>query len=435
MKKYNSISAGIIIGYLCMVLLLLVYMDTQTEKINREYLVEINQMMKQIEASVGVNRTQEERLQAVTQIDVSGMKWVKTVDFLAAEKSQDTDAVAAFYRKKNGVDTRVEALIVNGDLYGYVRFDYQNTVRSSDWEPLLCGIFLALGILLILLLSYIRNQILKPFHRLSEMPYELSRGHFNGEIEESKNRYFGRFTWGISMLRDELRAAKAKELRLEKEKKLLLLSISHDIKTPLGTIKLYAKAMEEGLYGTQRERKDAASSIQRHADEIELFVKEIVKNSSEDILSIEVKNSEFYLQEFADKIKDCYEPKCRLKLIEFEMRPYGNKLLKGDIDRAFEVIENLMENAFKYGDGKKIRISFSEEEYCQLIAVENTGMCVPEQEMPHLFDSFYRGSNVGAEDGNGLGLYICREIMRKMEGDIFAERGKEGMRFTVVIRE
>lgn len=283
MKKYNRISAGIIIGYLCMVLLLLVYMDTQTEKISREYLVEINQMMKQIEASVEVNRTQEERLQAVTQIDVSGMKWVKTVDFLAAEKSQDADAVAAFYRKKNGVDTRVEALIVNGDLYGYVRFDYQNTVRSSDWEPLLCGIFLALGILLILLLSYFRNQILKPFHRLSEMPYELSRGHFNGEIEESKNRYFGRFTWGISMLRDELRAAKAKELRLEKEKKLLLLSISHDIKTPLGTIKLYAKALEEGLYGTQRERKDAARSIQRHVDEIELFVKEIVKNSSEDI--------------------------------------------------------------------------------------------------------------------------------------------------------
>lgn len=117
------------------------------------------------------------------------------------------------------------------------------------------------------------------------------------------------------------------------------------------------------------------------------------------------------------------------------MRPYGNKLLKGDIDRAFEVIENLMENAFKYGDGKKIRISFLEEEYCQLITVENTGTCVPEQEMPHLFDSFYRGSNVGAEDGNGLGLYICREIMRKMEGDIFAECGKKGMRFTVVIRE
>ena len=92
-----------------------------------------------------------------------------------------------------------------------------------------------------------------------------------------------------------------------------------------------------------------------------------------------------------------------------------------------------MENAFKYGDGKEIKISFYEEEYCQLIKISNTGLCVKQEEMPHLFDSFYRGSNVADKAGNGLGLYICREIMQKMEGEIFAVRDETGMSFHLVL--
>ena len=92
-----------------------------------------------------------------------------------------------------------------------------------------------------------------------------------------------------------------------------------------------------------------------------------------------------------------------------------------------------MENAFKYGDGKEIKISFYEEEYCQLIKISNSGLCVKQEEMSHLFDSFYRGSNVGDKEGNGLGLYICREIMQKMGGEIFASREDGGMSFHLVL--
>ena len=98
-------------------------------------------------------------------------------------------------------------------------------------------------------------------------------------------------------------------------------------------------------------------------------------------------------------------------------------------------VENLMENAFKYGDGKEIRGTFGEEDYCQLIEVYTSGEAVAEEEMPHLFDSFYRGTNAGEKEGNGLGLYIGRQLMRKMEGDIFAVREQEGMRICLVFRE
>ena len=105
------------------------------------------------------------------------------------------------------------------------------------------------------------------------MPYELSKGRLGTEVEESKDRYFGKFIWGMSMLRDTLKSSQAKNLKLEKEKKMMLLSVSHDIKTPLNSIKLYAKALEEGMYETKEEQKKVAKSIQKLSGEIEDFVR------------------------------------------------------------------------------------------------------------------------------------------------------------------
>ena len=121
-------------------------------------------------------------------------------------------------------------------------------------------------------------------------------------------------------------------------------------------------------------------------------------------------------------------------MVDFTVENYSNKLVKGDLDRGFEVIGNIIENAFKYGDGKEIKISFYEEDYCQLIKIFNSGETVSSNEFNHIFDSFYRGSNGTNNEGNGLGLYICNYIMKKMDGDIFAECEGEGMSFTLVFR-
>ena len=114
------------------------------------------------------------------------------------------------------------------------------------------------------------------------------------------------------------------------------------------------------------------------------------------------------------------------------MNAYENRLLKGDLERSLEVFENIFENAFKYGDGRKIEITFCEEDYCQLIRIFNTGIPVTDNEFNHIFESFYRAENSGGKKGNGLGLYICREIMRKMGGEIFAEKLNDGMAFVLV---
>ena len=366
--------------------------------------------------------------------DLHERKYVREVSFVSVEKSTEAEEVENFYRNKNGVNSLIKPLWIEDELQGLVRFDYthENADKGIMWiveGMLLFSFILTLGILL-----YIRNKIIVPFSVLSEMPYELSKGHLKGELKEEKSRFFGKFVWGISMLRDTLNAAKTKELKLEKDKKMLLLSLSHDIKIPLSTIKLYAKALKEGVYETEEKQKAAAGQIETHALEIEAFVKEIVTASSEDILVIEVENSEFYLKDYIEKVKSAYVPKCSVSMIDFTVGAYDNKLLRGDFDRAFEVMENLIENAFKYGDGKRISIEFYEEDYCQVIKVYNSGKPLAAEEMPHIFDSFYRGSNVENKSGNGLGLYISRQIMQKMDGEIFAKREEDGMSFGLVFR-
>lgn len=422
MKKFNAVMAAVLLFYLVLAAAVYFLIDSEKTGTDLRYKVEINKIMQGLEKEGKFSKP-----------DLREMEHLKEISFLP-EEEEGTEAVRSFYHSRNGMSMTVRPLFAEGELIGYVRFDYVVGIGGQHVLYFTEGVLFLGWCLIFALLLYVRQKILKPFHLLSRMPYELSKGHLRGELQESKSKYFGKFVWGIGMLQDTLNAAKSNSLRLEKEKKLLLLSISHDIKIPLSTIKLYAKALREGVYGTEEQKLHAAGRIENHAKEIENFVKEIVSTASEDIFAVEVEDSEFYLKDFINKIREYYEPKCRLVMTDLIIGKYENKLLKGDLERAFEVVENLMENAFKYGDGREVRIDFYEEDSCQVITVFNTGTPVESVEMPHLFDSFYRGSNAGEKAGNGLGLYINRQIMLKMEGEIFAQRQEEGMQFGLVFR-
>ena len=139
------------------------------------------------------------------------------------------------------------------------------------------------------------------------------------------------------------------------------------------------------------------------------------------------------LRDLVNNIQSTYSEKLALIHTDFVVAPFSNLLLKGDQQRLLDVFENLIENAVKYGDGRKISLSFSTEDNCQLIAVENTGTPVSPLESMHVFESFWRGSNAHDKPGNGLGLYICRYICKKMSGDIFITKSDVGMCFTVVV--
>lgn len=395
MKAFNKIFASVI----AMIILIfavfnLLFASSDNTDSGRPYRVEINRLVFEIEQS------------GFDSVDMSGCEYVTHI-----EKYSDK-----FYDSDSDYTIRE----INGVLY---RFDY-TTDMESDKSSVMLMVNIILGILsamIIGVLIFIRIKILLPFENLTNVPYELSKGNLTCPIKEDKSRFFGRFIWGVDLLRENMEQQKQRELDLQRDKKMLLLSLSHDIKTPLSAIKLYSKALSKGLYDGREKQIEIAESINTKADEIESYVLQIITASREDFLSLEVEMGEFYLSELISKIKLYYTEKLRLIRTDFFVGSYMDRLLKGDLDRSVEVLQNVMENAIKYGDGKSIDIQISEEDGCLLITVRNSGCTLSENELPHIFESFWRGENAENEKGSGLGLYINRQLMHKMNGEIFAE--------------
>lgn len=395
MKAFNKIFAAVI----AMIILIfavfnLLFASSDNTDSGRPYRVEINRLVFEIEQS------------GFDSVDMSGCEYVTHI-----EKYSDK-----FYDSDSDYTIRE----INGVLY---RFDY-TTDMESDKSSVMLMVNIILGILsamIIGVLIFIRIKILLPFENLTNVPYELSKGNLTCPIKEDKSRFFGRFIWGVDLLRENMEQQKQRELDLQRDKKMLLLSLSHDIKTPLSAIKLYSKALSKGLYDGREKQIEIAESINTKADEIESYVLQIITASREDFLSLEVEMGEFYLSELISKIKLYYTEKLRLIRTDFFVGSYMDRLLKGDLDRSVEVLQNVMENAIKYGDGKSIDIQISEEDGCLLITVRNSGCTISENELPHIFESFWRGENAENEKGSGLGLYINRQLMHKMNGEIFAE--------------
>ena len=318
---------------------------------------------------------------------------------------------------------------INGKLY---RIEYSEDPSSDSRLSLnVTAAFFAVFVLGLLL--WLRQTVIKPFSRISELPFELAKGGLAVPLKENRSRYFGRFIWGLDMLREQLEQSKQSELELQKEKKTMLMSLSHDIKTPLSAIKLSAKALERGLYPEPEKQCETARLIAKNADDVEKLVNEIMHANREDIIRFDVKNGEFYVSSVIDRIKTYYAEK--LSGTEFTVDNCSDCILSGDPDRLAEVLQNIIENAIKYGDGHYIRIGFSDEEDCRLISVTNSGCTLPENELAHIFDSFWRGSNVGTQKGSGLGLSICRSLMAKMNGDVYAEISGGDMRVTLVCKK
>lgn len=309
---------------------------------------------------------------------------------------------------------------INGELY---RFDY-NTNDCSNKTYLTGIVNAALGVMAIILIAvmlYIKFAILAPFECLSDIPYELSKGNLTAPIKETKNRFFGKFLWGINILRENIEQQKQRELEMQKEKKTLLLSLSHDIKTPLSAIKLYSAALSKNLYSDRSKQHRIAENINEKADEIESYVSQIITASREDFLSPEVNMGEFYLSELIEKITGYYMEKLALLKTDFIVGEYTNCLLSGDLNRSVEVLQNVIENSLKYGDGRRVELFFPEDDECVQIAIVNGGCMLGKDDLPHIFESFWRGANAKNIRGSGLGLYICRQLMRRMNGEIFAK--------------
>lgn len=411
MKTFNSIFAAVIIIFsIFFIGIDISLFNNPSDNISREYRVQIERVCNDVK-STGINNVDLSKYPLITDI----VEYNGSDSFFEGENSDYVIRKIhnTFYR----IEYHLDSAKLNRRIIAEINI-----------------IFAIIFVLLIGCFIFIKVQILTPFNHLINVPEELAKGNLTVPIKQQKSRYFGKFVWGLDLLRERIESDKKTQLKLLKDKKMMIMSISHDIKTPLSAIKLYAKSLSQNLYKEREKQVEVAENINKRAVEIEAFVSDIIESSNEDFLKFNVHNNEFYLSELIENVSKYYREKLDLLKIEFNISNYGNCVLKGDLDRSIEALQNIIENAIKYGDGHYIKIDFYTEEDCRLISVTNSGCALNESELPHIFESFWRGSNSQKIEGSGLGLYICRQLMHLMDGDIFSEIKGKDMTVTLVFR-
>lgn len=238
------------------------------------------------------------------------------------------------------------------------------------------------------------------------------------------------------MLREQLKYEKDKNSELEKQRKTLVAGLSHDIKTPLSSVKNYTIALKEGVYESDEDRNNALDVILEKTDIIDRLTKELLETSAHAMGEIVVNTKDTYLLDVNQHLNRIIHQKIDLLHIKYEEPKIDeNILIEVDLNRLSEVLDNVIENALKYGDMQELSVDYATEDNYKLITISNTGNPIPVSEIKHIFTSYYRGSNISNKPGYGLGLFISKQIMKNMNGDIFAMNTDVGVSFVIVIKQ
>ena len=138
---------------------------------------------------------------------------------------------------------------------------------------------------------YTNVKILAPFKKLSEYPSHIAKIPTAEKLPESRNKYFGKFIWGMNMLTDVLQTERRQNEKLEYQRQTLIASIAHGVKTPVTNISLYADAIETGLYS---DHVDIAQKIRNNTKKIEALTAELIGTASESVNAYVPEISKFY---------------------------------------------------------------------------------------------------------------------------------------------
>lgn len=274
---------------------------------------------------------------------------------------------------------------------------------------------------------YLRKTLVRPFHKLKDFAQRVAGGNLDVPLEMDRQNVFGAFTESFDLMRSELKRARLAEAQANAAKKELVAELSHDIKTPVASIKA---ASEVGLALADSDRlRDNYTQIIRKADQINTLVTNLFNATLEELEQLSVTPGDMESGELAQMLENA-------DYLHRSAVPAASAippcLLYADRLRLQQVLDNIYANSYKYA-GTDIMLAITREGSRIVVAIEDFGGGVSQQELPFLKEKFRQGSNTGDVEGAGLGLYISDYFMRKMGGELTVENGTRGLKVSVEV--
>lgn len=328
-----------------------------------------------------------------------------------------------FIREGYSVFDYKEADAICGKIAFAAREEEYESRRNNEKMILLLilsgALLLGLGLLFVVWYLFVR-----PFSDLKVFAEHVSKGNLDVPLKMRKRNYFGAFTESFDRMREELKRASDRENEANRSKKELVAELSHDIKTPVATIKATCEVME--VKYKDPDVLEKVEVIKAKANSVDQLIDNMFKATLEDLEELKVEPAEESSRILSDMIS--------------ELRFYGTVETKNEVPecliladklRLEQVIDNIAGNSFKYA-GTPLEIEFSSQEGEVHVLFMDRGPGVPEEEISLLTSKFYRGSVSAGKDGSGLGLYLASVFMERMGGGLEV-RNRDGGGFVVEI--
>lgn len=268
--------------------------------------------------------------------------------------------------------------------------------------------------------------------------FEVSVKHVTGKLD--KPTEMEALAYNFELMRDELDNAKKREESLKRSQKEIMSCISHDLKTPISTIRAYSEGLRDGLADDHEKVLHYAQIITEKTEILSKMIQDLLEQNNAELNQLSFRMKEQYLQPFLERMQEELGKVIVYHKMHFQYENTApNLLLSFDENRMTQVLLNLVDNAAKYGKsgGNVIfSASFHEEERLLYLSIQDDGEGIATADIPFVFDKFYRGekSRSTSIPGSGLGLSICKYIVEQHNGTLMLKSNRDiGTKFTIMI--
>ncbi len=376
-----------------------------------------------------------EVLQSVTQdfdsLDKHGNTTV--LDYVVMDKDG-----AVIYKTKEGLSENVNTAISHRDTVLDITIEdavvgkvivYNDGAQTLQAQKQTAVTVLSVAIvfecaIIVVYTVYLYATVVRPFRKLKGFAERVAGGNLDIPLAMDRRNLFGAFTESFDIMRSELKKARLAEAQAQQSKKELVAKLSHDIKTPVASI----KAVSEVGLAVAKSEKDKANYTQiiGKADQINALVTNLFTATLEELQQLTVTPTNLE----SKRVKTMLENADYLHRAAIPAIP--ECLVYADGLRLQQVFDNIFANSYKYAK-TEIFVTAERVDDRICIAVEDCGGGVPQEELPVLKEKFKRGSNSANTEGAGLGLFISDYFMKEMNGELNIENGAHGLKVTVCL--
>ena len=314
-------------------------------------------------------------------------------------------------------------------------------VKNLFVEIIVC-IFLVLVFTACVLIIWIYRSVMGPVGKMREATKSIKEGNLDFELPVETDDELGQLCGDLEDMRKRLKNTAEEKLKFDKENKELISNISHDLKTPVTTIKGYAEGIMDGVADTPDKVAKYVRTIYNKASEMDVLINELTLYSKIDTNRIPYN---FTILSVNDYFNDCSEDlslDLEAKNVEFGYFNYVEPKVKviADPEQIKRVVHNIVNNSVKYMDKDKPKINLRVKDVGDFvqIEIEDNGKGIASKDLPNVFERFYRtdASRNSSKGGSGIGLSIVKKIIEEHGGKIWAtSREHTGTTMYFVLRK